>query len=79
MKKYETRHTFIAVTVEENNTYYAYVVPVSNSDNLLSKLKIKGIIYANICRTKKEAQEVVAMWNDCYKANNTYMFADPQF
>ena len=65
----------IAISVEENNKYYAYILKVSNSENLLEKLKIKRILHANICKNKKEAENVVTFWNDSYKANNTYMFS----
>ena len=45
-----------------------------NSNNLLSVLKIKGILHANICDTKKEATKIVQEWNEGYKQNGTYMF-----
>ena len=68
------KNTYIAVTVQENGKYYAYAVPVSGSDNLLSRLAIKGITHANICENKKETAQVVEMWNASYKDNGTYMF-----
>lgn len=69
------KNSYIAISVEENNKYYAYILKVSNSENLIEKLKIKGILHANICKNKKEAENIVAVWNDAYKANNTYMFS----
>lgn len=68
------KYFYIAVQVEEGGKYYAYVVKVSESDNLLSKLKIKNIVTANICPTKKQAAALVEHWNNAYKANNKYMF-----
>jgi len=53
------KYFYIAVTVAENGKYYAYAVKVSESDNLLSKLNIKGILHANIYPSKKKAAEVV--------------------
>ena len=73
------KYFYIAVTIEENGKYYAYIVKISPSDNVLSKLKIKGVIYANICPTKKQAIETVELWNACYKANGTYLFDNPSF
>jgi hypothetical protein len=35
-------------------------------------LQIPGITSANICSTKKEAENVVDFWNKCYKTNKTY-------
>lgn len=70
---------YIAVTIKENGKYYAYALTVSESDNLVSKLEISGIIYANIFETKKLAREVIKSWNDAYKINGTYLFDTPSF
>lgn len=59
--------SYIAVQVTEDGKNYAYAVKVSESDNLLSKLAIKGIAAANLCSTKKEAEEVVTAWNETFK------------
>lgn len=74
MKKY-----YIAVTVQENEKYYSYVLTVPESDNLISKLRIKNIYNAMICSTKKSAAEIVKAWNDTYKYNGSYMFDNPAF
>lgn len=68
------KYFYIVVQVQENGKYYAYAVKVSESDNLLSKLKIKNIVTANIFRTKKKAEEIVEEWNQMYKTNGNYMF-----
>ena len=81
---------YIAVTIEQdrnertfseriapeyNPGYCAFVVPVSEQDNLKSVLdSIGGIQHANIFPTKKAAEEVARYWNDGYKANGTYFF-----
>lgn len=73
------KHFYIAVTIAENGKFYAYVVKLSPSDNILPKLKINGILHANICSTKKQATETVNHWNACYKANGTFLFDEPIF
>lgn len=70
------KNNYIAVQIKENEKYYAYVVKVTESDNLLSKLTIKNIITANICDSKKRAEEIINHWNTCYKANGNYLFAE---
>ena len=50
-----------------------------NSNNLLNIANIKGILHANICDTKKEAERIVEQWNESYKQNGTYMFDTPNF
>ena len=73
------KYFYIVVQVEENGKYYAYAIKVSESDNLLSKLKIKNIVTANIFRTKKRAEEIVEAWNQMYKENGNYMFDETFF
>ena len=68
------KYFYFAVTVEENGKYYSYVVKISSSDNVLSRLKMKGILQANIYPTKKQAAEVVERWNAIHKINNQYLF-----
>ena len=73
MKK---KSSYIAVQVTESGKNYAYAIKVSESDNLLSKLAIKGTAAANLCSTKKEAEKVVSTWNECFENNGSYMFGE---
>lgn len=66
------KNTYIAVTVQENDKNIAYVLKVSSSENIVSALKIKGLIFGNICSTKKAAHELVDFWNESYKKNGSY-------
>lgn len=55
--------------------HYASVMKIGHSDNLLAKLAHYGdIIAVNLCATKKQAEELAAFWNECYKKNGTYAF-----
>lgn len=73
------KYFYIAVTVEENGKYYSFAVKVSESDNLPSKLAIKGLLQANLCQTKKQAREVVNFWNIIHRENGCFMFDSPAF
>lgn len=68
------KNNYIAVQIKEGNKFYAYVIEVTEVDNLLSKLNIENIITANIYNTKKKAESVVNHWNACFKANGDYLF-----
>jgi hypothetical protein len=70
---------YVAVQIEETGKYYAYAVKVSENDDLLSNLEIKGIKTANLCETKKRAETIVKAWNAAYKANGNYLFDSPSF
>ena len=66
------KYHYIAISTLINGKNFASVLRVSKSDNLLFSLQIPGITAANICSTKKEAENVVDFWNKCYKTNKTY-------
>ena len=68
------KYFHIAVTVKEDEKFYSYGIKVSESDNLLSKLKIKNIVWADIFQTKKKMEEVVKMWNDGFTKNGTSLY-----
>lgn len=70
------KNFYIAVQICENGKYYAYVVKVNESVNLLSSLAIKNIITANIYPTKKRATEIVNAWRAGYIENGNYMFSE---
>lgn len=60
---------------EYEAAYYAETMRVSTEDNLKSRLQnIGGLKAANLCASKKEADEICAMWNDGFKKNGTYLF-----
>ena len=65
------KYFHIAVTIKEDEKLYSYGIKVAENDNLLSKLKIENIIWANIYHTKKREEEVIKMWNDGYIKNGT--------
>ena len=73
------KNFYVAMQITENNKNYAYVIKVSENDNLLSKLKIPNIKATNIFPTKKRAYDVAEHWNACFKANGTYYFDEPLF
>ena len=73
----KNRTTF---TEQKNNEYcpgyYADVLRVSSDSNILSVLSsIGGLKSANTFPSKKQAEEVAELWNECYKRNGTYLFA----
>ena len=67
---------YIAVTEKHDNKHIAYVIKATSSDNLLSKLSNPHLIYASAYDTLKKAGEVAEMWNQSYRDNGTYLFAE---
>lgn len=66
------KNHYITISVKQDGKNCASVLKVSGADNLLFSLQIPGITAANICGTKKEAENITAFWNKCYKKNETY-------
>lgn len=70
------KNIYIAATVKEKGKYYSCVIKAGESDNLLSVLSgVKGLISANIW-PKARAEKAVEIWNNSYKANGNYLFAE---
>ena len=68
------KNFYIAIQIKENDKFYAYTIKVNTMDNILSKLEINNIVAANICATKKNAEEIVYLWNESFRNNGTYLF-----
>lgn len=68
------KNTYIAIEILEDGKYTAEVLKIRPSDNLLSKLQIKGLVHANICDTKKAALAVADYWNNASFAGGNYPF-----
>jgi hypothetical protein len=68
------KYFYIAANYTENDKNYAYIIKVSQSDNLISVFEKHRVDTANLYHTKKQAETIVNHWNACYKANGTYMF-----
>ena len=89
------KNFYLAVTIEQDKNesiinertppeyspgYYSYIVKCSESQNVKSVLdSIGGLLYANICPTKKQAAATVEYWNLMHKRNGTYLFDNPAF
>ena len=66
--------------IDEPGGNYAYMVKFTSNDNVKSVLdRIGGLKAANMCATKKEAKELVDVWNEAFKQNGTYAFSNPTF
>lgn len=54
-------------------SYVAFAVSTSGCNNLVSLLdSIGGLVTANVCNSRKEAEEIARAWNETYKNNGTY-------
>lgn len=68
------RKTWLAVQEKRGDKFYAYALGVSCSDNLVSLLDRYGIFTANICESKKRAEDISEAWNNGYKASGSYLY-----
>ena len=75
------KNFYIAVLCHyDDGKNYAFMLRVDCSTNLLCRLNgIQNAIAANLCPTKKAAQDLVTAWNNDFIANGTYLFSVPTF
>lgn len=56
-------------------SYVSFAVSVSGNENLVSVLEsIAGLISANVCTSRKEAEAIAAAWNETYEKNGTFYY-----
>ena len=68
---------YLAVTIgtAENKDLYSFVTSVSQNSNIVAVLEgLPGLGTANIYTRRKDAEEIAAFWNECYKNNGTYRY-----
>ena len=68
------KNKWLVVQVKENEKFYAYIMKITENDNLFKKLKVEGIMSANIYDTKKKAEEVSRNLIELFKDNGTFIF-----
>lgn len=68
--------TFFVFQCEtEPGKMYAYADTIQNCNNLVNIFAgIRGLVSANACDTRKQADAIARDWNNCYKQNGTYAF-----
>lgn len=69
------KYYYLAVQIEENGKFAAYVVRFCEHDNLVCLLsRIKNIKSANLY-PKHFAEALCEEWNETFRANNTYLYS----
>lgn len=69
------KRTYTAAQAQEQGRLYAYTIPVTENNNILSVLSHhKNLIAANVCNTKRRAVELVTTWNNTAKQNGRFLF-----
>ena len=66
---------YIAANFTVDGKHYASVIRTAEYRNLLVDIDVKNIVSADICPSKKKAEELAEFWNECYRKNGTYLFA----
>lgn len=75
-----SKNVYLAINTKENGKMYAFAWKVSGNQNLLSVLHgFENLETVNVCTSLKAARELVTIWNECYKANGSYMFSESSF
>lgn len=71
------KHFYFAATIEQNGRRAAMTIHAGGDENLMHTFsRIQGLEFVNACESKKQAEQIVQHWNDCYRANGTYLYSD---
>ena len=63
------KYFYYAAVREFDSKYYAQVVTTHESENIVNRFPQSLYAIVEPCRTRKRAEELVKVWNDCYRAN----------
>ena len=74
------KKVYIAAITEEDNKNYSFVIPIQAGQNIKPILeRYNNCPVFHLCETRKQADDLVILWNKAYKNNGTYMFDTPLF
>lgn len=72
-----TERIFLACIEEENGKNYAFVEVIRVGENIKPILERHGKCDVfHLCKSRKQADEIVTDWNAKFRANGNYMFAE---
>lgn len=69
------KNVYIVAVDKIEEKFYSYVIKATPNVNLISVLRGYPNIYiANICESKKKAEETSRAWNESYKNNGSNLY-----
>ena len=69
------RFWFVLTMKTPDGKLYAAASPFTASENLAWQFDpAHGTVTANICETRKQAEETARKWNETYRKNGTYAY-----
>lgn len=69
------KETYFAATVERGGRFASLVLSVENGTNLLLRLQnTQGLTFITPCDSKRQADELVYVWNESHKKNGMYLY-----
>ena len=69
------RFWFVLTNKTPDGELFATASPFTANDNLSWQFDPAfGTVTANICETRKQAEEIAEKWNEAYRKNGTYAY-----
>ena len=71
------KNFYIAYSAQLDGKNWAGVTVVSSNINIMNLSQcLHGVQTANLCATKKAAEELADYWNECFKRNGTSIYTE---
>ena len=71
------KNFYITFSAQLDGKYWAGTMTVSSNDNIMNiSQRIAGMQTANLCTTRKAAEELADYWNECFKRNGTSIYTE---
>lgn len=69
------KNFYLVFSAQMDGKNYAGTMTKTGSENIMNLSgQIRGMTAANLCSSKKEAEQIAAEWNAAFKRNGTALF-----
>ena len=65
---------FVVFSIIQDGKRYAIADTIRTGENLKSHLNRYNCDVCHLCESRKQAEQIAAVWNESYKANGTSLF-----
>ena len=75
VQDYQGCESIVTHEIEQEHKYSAFVLKLSENQNIASVVRDwRGLHSMTLFSTKKKAEEIARVWNECYKKNGTFAY-----
>lgn len=67
---------FVVFDIKQDGKHYAIADTIRTGENLMAHCRRYNTDICHLCESRKQAEQIAAIWNNSYKENGTALFLD---